>query len=149
MAAALLHRPGSCSSMSRPAAPTPLHAANSGSESRRSPLNGVTVIMTTHFMPEAEYRDRAAILDSGKVLAQGTPAELRGSTPSGAASATIEDAFVAIVAEGARRAGDPRRGRGHDGMAGKIAANSRSDPSSKPGRFCAIRAVSRSASCFR
>jgi ABC-2 type transport system ATP-binding protein len=72
----------------------------------------VTVIVTTHFMPEAEYCDRAAILDSGRVLAQGTPAELRAhahvSTPG--ASATIEDAFVAIVQEA--------RGKQHEGAPG-------------------------------
>ena len=55
---------------------------------------GVTVIVTTHFMEEAEYCDRVAILDAGRVLAQGTPAEIRG------AAATMEDAFVAVVASG-------------------------------------------------
>jgi ABC-2 type transport system ATP-binding protein len=55
---------------------------------------GVTVIVTTHFMEEAEYCDRIAILDAGRVLAQGTPAEIRG------ASATMEGAFVAIVESG-------------------------------------------------
>ena len=39
---------------------------------------GVTVIVTTHFMEEAEYCDRVAIMDAGRVLAQGTPAEIRG-----------------------------------------------------------------------
>ena len=34
---------------------------------------GVTVIVTTHFMEEAEYCDRVAIMDAGRVLAQGTP----------------------------------------------------------------------------
>jgi ABC-2 type transport system ATP-binding protein len=59
---------------------------------------GVTVIVTTHFMAEAEYCDRAAILDSGKVLAQGTPAELRAHAPAEAGhTATMEDAFIAIV----------------------------------------------------
>src|ERR1700687_68760 len=38
---------------------------------------GVTVIITTHFMEEAEYCDRVAILDSVRILAQGTPAEIR------------------------------------------------------------------------
>ena len=38
---------------------------------------GVTVIVTTHFMEEAEYCDRVAILDAGRMLAQGTPAEVR------------------------------------------------------------------------
>ena len=34
---------------------------------------GVTVVVTTHFMEEAEYCDRVAIMDAGRVLAQGTP----------------------------------------------------------------------------
>ncbi len=66
---------------------------------------GVTIIVTTHFMEEAEYCDRVAILDAGRVLAQGTPAELRkrAHPPSGR-EATMEDAFIAIV-EHARDAG--------------------------------------------
>ena len=39
---------------------------------------GVTVVVTTHFMEEAEYCDRIAIMDAGRILAQGTPAEIRG-----------------------------------------------------------------------
>jgi ABC-2 type transport system ATP-binding protein len=60
--------------------------------------SGVTVIVTTHFMAEAEYCDRALILDDGRVLAQGTPAELRALAPVQAGrAATMEDAFIAIV----------------------------------------------------
>jgi ABC-2 type transport system ATP-binding protein len=61
---------------------------------------GVTVIVTTHFMEEAEYCDRIAILDAGKVLAQGTPAEIRarGRAQAGR-DPTMEDAFIAIVEE--------------------------------------------------
>jgi ABC-2 type transport system ATP-binding protein len=60
--------------------------------------SGVTVIVTTHFMAEAEYCDRALILDDGKVLAQGTPAELRALAPVQLGrTATMEDAFIAIV----------------------------------------------------
>jgi ABC-2 type transport system ATP-binding protein len=52
-------------------------------------------------MAEAEYCDRAAILDKGKVLAQGTPAELRARAPVEAGhKATMEEAFIAIVLEG-------------------------------------------------
>ena len=59
---------------------------------------GVTVIVTTHFMAEAEYCDRALILDDGKVLAQGTPTELRALAPAQPdRTATMEDAFIAIV----------------------------------------------------
>jgi ABC-2 type transport system ATP-binding protein len=56
---------------------------------------GVTVIVTTHFMEEAEYCDRVVILDAGCLLVQGTPAEIRrrATTPD----PTMEDAFIAIV----------------------------------------------------
>jgi ABC-2 type transport system ATP-binding protein len=60
---------------------------------------GVTVIVTTHFMEEAEYCDRIAILDAGKVLAQGTPSEIRGHAVSKGRTPTMEDAFISIVEE--------------------------------------------------
>ena len=60
---------------------------------------GVTVIVTTHFMEEAEYCDHVAILDAGRVLAQGTPAEIRLRARAGERELTMEDAFIAIVEE--------------------------------------------------
>ena len=58
----------------------------------------VTVIVTTHFMEEAEYCDRVAILDAGRMLAEGTPASVRShATSAGRGRATMEDAFIAIV----------------------------------------------------
>jgi ABC-2 type transport system ATP-binding protein len=70
---------------------------------------GVTVIITTHFMEEAEYCDRIAIMDAGRILAQGTPAEvrLRARPPEGK-KPTMEDAFLTILEE-ARRAGDAQQ----------------------------------------
>jgi ABC-2 type transport system ATP-binding protein len=69
---------------------------------------GVTVIVTTHFMEEAEYCDRVLILDSGKVLAEGTPAEIRSRAPcEDDREPTMEDAFVAIV-EAGRNGADER-----------------------------------------
>ncbi len=38
---------------------------------------GTTIIITTHFMEEAEYCDRIVIQDAGKLLALGTPQEVR------------------------------------------------------------------------
>ena len=62
---------------------------------------GVTVIVTTHFMEEAEYCDHVAILDHGQVLAHGTPAEIRRYAPAEEGrESTMEDAFIAIVAAG-------------------------------------------------
>jgi ABC-2 type transport system ATP-binding protein len=62
---------------------------------------GVTVIATTHFMEEAEYCDHIAILAGGRILAHGTPAEVRsrGKAETGR-TPTMEDAFIAIVEEG-------------------------------------------------
>jgi ABC-2 type transport system ATP-binding protein len=62
---------------------------------------GVTAIVTTHFMEEAEYCDRIVIMDAGRVLAQGTPAEVRArARPEPGRTATMEDAFIAIVEQG-------------------------------------------------
>ncbi len=59
---------------------------------------GVTVIVTTHFMEEAEYCDRIIILDAGKNLAEGTPVEIRAHAGArGETAATMEEAFIAIV----------------------------------------------------
>lgn len=38
---------------------------------------GMTVFMTTHYMEEAAYADSVAIIDKGRIVAQGTPEELR------------------------------------------------------------------------
>jgi ABC-2 type transport system ATP-binding protein len=56
---------------------------------------GVTIIVTTHFMEEAEYCDRIAILDAGHLLAIGTPREVRAQAGSDADD--MNSAFIAIV----------------------------------------------------
>jgi ABC-2 type transport system ATP-binding protein len=38
---------------------------------------GVTVFVTTHYMDEAEYCDRLALIDRGRIIAMGTPTELK------------------------------------------------------------------------
>ena len=62
------HRPGS------PGAPPGL------GPDRAIPPAGRTILLTTHYMDEAEKLcDRVAIMDHGKVIAQGTPRELIAS----------------------------------------------------------------------
>jgi ABC-2 type transport system ATP-binding protein len=66
---------------------------------------GITIVVTTHFMEEAEYCDRIVIQDGGKLLALGTPQEVRrlaGETD--ARRLDMEQAFIGIV-ERARAAG--------------------------------------------
>ena len=46
--------------------------------------SGKTLLLTTHYMEEADTLcDRLAIVDHGKMIAQGTPAELKSSIPGG------------------------------------------------------------------
>jgi len=59
---------------------------------------GVTILVTTHFMEEAEYCDRLAIMASGRILTIGTPDEIRKSVRSAATpEPTIEDAFIDLI----------------------------------------------------
>jgi ABC-2 type transport system ATP-binding protein len=100
MAAALLHRPEILFLDEPTSGADPFARREFWQRITVLAAGGVTVIVTTHFMAEAEYCDRAAILDNGKVLAEGTPAELRARAPAKLGhTATMEDAFIAIVLE--------------------------------------------------
>ncbi len=59
---------------------------------------GVTIVVTTHFMEETEYCDRMVIMMNGRILAQGTPAAIRqlGATAA-LTEPTMEDAFIHVV----------------------------------------------------
>jgi ABC-2 type transport system ATP-binding protein len=66
--------------------------------------SGRSVVITTHYMDEAERLcDRIAIVDHGKVIARGTPAELiaeHGPPPRTevrTVTATLEDVFVTLT----------------------------------------------------
>jgi ABC-2 type transport system ATP-binding protein len=59
---------------------------------------GVTVMVTTHFMEEAEYCDSLAIMAAGEILAIGTPAEIRAKARSADhPEPTMEDAFISLI----------------------------------------------------
>ena len=59
---------------------------------------GVTVVVTTHFMEESEYCDRMLIMSQGENLAMGTPSEIRALARSKEnPEPTIEDAFIALA----------------------------------------------------
>jgi len=78
---------------------------------------GTTVVVTTHFMEEAEYCDRIVIQDAGHVLALGTPLQVRqqalqhalpGLTPGsdeGLEAMGMEAAFIGIVEQARQAAG--------------------------------------------
>jgi ABC-2 type transport system ATP-binding protein len=59
---------------------------------------GVTVLVTTHFMDEAEYCDRVALMYRAKLIALDTPDALKASAASGEhPEPTMEDAFIALI----------------------------------------------------
>lgn len=72
---------------------------------------GVTVIVTTHFMEEAEYCDRIAIQDAGCLLALGTPQQVRqlaGGAPD------MDSAFIAIVEQARASASETEANSGKE-----------------------------------
>ncbi len=110
MAAALLHEPALLFLDEPTSGADPLARREFWLRINALTEQGVTAIVTTHFMEEAEYCDHIAILDAGRILAQGTPAEVRGRAhPPSGREATMEDAFIAVVeaarAQGQRTAG--------------------------------------------
>jgi ABC-2 type transport system ATP-binding protein len=60
---------------------------------------GVAVLVTTHFMDEAELCDRLLLISQSEAIAHGTPEELKQQALSvRTAGATLEDAFIALIA---------------------------------------------------
>jgi len=57
---------------------------------------GMTVLMTTHNLPEAEACDRVGIMDNGKLVAIGAPTDLI-SELGGRADSDLEDVFIALT----------------------------------------------------
>jgi ABC-2 type transport system ATP-binding protein len=57
---------------------------------------GTTVFVTTHYMDEAEYCDRVSIMVDGRIVALGTPAELKTQYEG----RTIDDVFVRLARAG-------------------------------------------------
>ncbi len=64
-----------------------------------SKKEGVTVFLTTHYMEEAEKSaDRVVIIDHGKILATGTPEELKKNT----GTESLEEAFLKLTGNAIR-----------------------------------------------
>jgi len=60
---------------------------------------GVTVLVTTHFMDEAEYCDQVTLIYRARQIASGPPDALKAQAAelTGAADPTMEDAFIALI----------------------------------------------------
>ncbi|WEK48334.1 MAG: ATP-binding cassette domain-containing protein [Candidatus Andeanibacterium colombiense] len=66
---------------------------------------GVTVLVTTHFMDEAEYCDDVSLIYRGEQIATGTPDALKHQAASLTTGddPTMEDAFIALIEESDRK----------------------------------------------
>lgn len=65
-------------------------------EFRRMAEAGTTIIVSSHVMDEAERCQRLGLIQYGKVLAEGTPSEIRAK----GGSQNLEEAFLALAGEG-------------------------------------------------
>ncbi len=70
---------------------------------------GVSVLVTTHFMEEAEYCDRLLIMAQGALLAMGSPSEIKEKTKSPRIpDPSLEDAFVSLLSDFKKTQGDQK-----------------------------------------
>jgi ABC-2 type transport system ATP-binding protein len=77
LAAAVLHRPPVVFLDEPTAGMDPLSRRQFWELIRGFAEDGTTVMVTTHYMDEAEHCDRLAFIDQGRIIAQGTPAEIK------------------------------------------------------------------------
>ena len=64
---------------------------------------GVTVFVTTHYMDEAEYCDRLALIYHGELVAVGTPLELKQERTLDGVLPSLEDVFIGLIEERDRK----------------------------------------------
>lgn len=71
----------------------PQNRANLWSQLRDLRAAGTTIVLTTHYLDEADQLcDRVAIIDHGQVIAEGTPADLKRRSASGTITITLDAA---------------------------------------------------------
>ena len=59
---------------------------------------GVTIVVTTHFMDEAEYCDEIGLVYQGRMIASGSPDDLKEKVQSKELpDPTLEEAFIALI----------------------------------------------------
>lgn len=91
LAIALLHQPGTLILDEPTVGLDPVLRNEVWRELRQMSDDGTTILITTHVMDEAERCDRLGMLRDGRLIATGSPRELKAETNT----TTLEDAFLA------------------------------------------------------
>ncbi len=100
LAIALVHRPGLLLLDEPTVGLDPELRASLWDHFRKLAAEGTTLVVSSHVMDDAAHCDRLGFIHSGRIIADGTPSELRAA--AGQADSTLEDAFLHFV----RRARD-------------------------------------------
>ncbi len=98
MACALMHEPEILFLDEPTSGVDPLARREFWARTNQLAANGVTVLVTTHFMEEAEYCDRLVIMVQGEVMMAGSPAEIKQQAITAECpEPTMEQAFIHLV----------------------------------------------------
>ena len=108
MAAALIHEPKILFLDEPTSGIDPLARRTFWREITALSERGTTIIITTHFMEEAEYCDRFMIQDHGRLLVLGSPEEIRQRM--GLQDVTMDVIFVAIVEQSRLEEANEKKG---------------------------------------
>src|SRR5579859_864330 len=98
LACALVHRPQLLLLDEPTVGVDPQLRAQFWKDFRRMADGGTTIIVSSHVMDEAERCERLGLIQYGRVLAEGTPGEIRAM----AGSPNLEDAFLKLAGTGVR-----------------------------------------------
>lgn len=85
--------------------------------------DNVTIFISTHFINEAERCDRVSLMHAGRILAKGTPEELRAAR----GAQTLEEAFIGYLRDASGGAGEEFK------AAGVPASTARPSPAQRSG----------------
>ena len=97
LACALLHRPEILFLDEPTSGVDPITRRHFWDFIRQLTAQGVTVFVTTHYMDEARHCDRVIMINAGRIVAGGPPAEIVASVLPGRPEADLGDAFVALM----------------------------------------------------
>jgi ABC-2 type transport system ATP-binding protein len=106
---AILHRPPIVFLDEPTAGVDPLSRRDFWELINRLAEEGTTVLVTTHYLDEADYANRLLLIHAGRIVAEGSPGELKrlaqGSPGSQPGPLTLEQVFVRLIEAQAGEAG--------------------------------------------